>query len=461
MEQVKKQNIVIVGAGITGLTLLHYLKQKHHDRNDVDILLLEKNDYVGGTIHTRYKGDCLFESGPNSFLNNAPKTLALIDELNLKSSVVKAYERAKLRYISVGNKLHQIPTDLKSFLKFKLLNPIDKLRIFNDLFAKKGDNPIESVYDFGKRRFGEKVAKYLLDPFVSGIYAGDAKETIMQTAFPKIYTLEQEHGSVLSSMQKNIKKNGKPILCSFKGGMSEIVDSLNARYGNDIQLKKDIVKIFHREDRFVVSTEKEHFKANELFLCTPAYVTARYLTTLDEELAANLSFISYAPIVVVGLLCPLDAFQRRPKGFGYLVPSTENKEVLGVLFESNIFPKRASKNHILFRVMIGGVRHPEITKLSKKKLIDLALSEIESAYPTKGDSALTKIDLRKVVKETFFTSWERAIPQYDQVTLTMLKEIEKNLSRFRDLYLLGNYKNGISFNSCIENAHLAAQKSTV
>jgi len=456
----KKTNIVIIGGGISGLALLHYLKKKYSGRTDIDIALLEKGVDVGGTIQSVRKGDCVFETGPNGFLSNKPRMFTLIEELDLSSRIVLAQEAANTRFISVHDRLYAVPKDPKSFLKFPLLNPFDKLRIFAELFIPRGNSPSESVYDFAWRRFGRKTADLFLDPMISGIYSGDAKKIILSSVFPKIYEMELNNGSILRSI-KNLRSKGGPAkLHSFKGGMGDLIEALHSRYRTHIKLKETVTKISHRQDRYVVSTENQHYKADELYLCVPAFICAELLSDIDKSMADDLAKICYAPVAVVGIVAPENVFKVKPAGFGYLVPSSEKKNILGVLFESNIFPNRAALGQILFRVMMGGVRHPEILKLSEQELIATAVNEIKTSCPTKGNSAITKIDLSKVLTETFITVWKNAIPQYDQTHLQVQRGLSTKLKRFRDLYLLGNYRYGVSLNDCIENAYTTAQKSS-
>lgn len=59
------QNIVIVGAGMAGLTAAAYLSREYNH-----VLLLEKNDRTGGLVNTFESGGFLFDSGPRAFINS-------------------------------------------------------------------------------------------------------------------------------------------------------------------------------------------------------------------------------------------------------------------------------------------------------------------------------------------------------------------------------------------------------
>ncbi|VAX36493.1 Protoporphyrinogen IX oxidase, aerobic, HemY, partial [hydrothermal vent metagenome] len=341
-----KKKIIIIGGGISGLATLHYLKIKHYFNKNVDVQLLEKRDHVGGTIRSIESNGYLFETGPNGFLDNKPRTLEFIKELNLEGDVIHADESAKMRYISVSNTLHKFPTNPKDFFSFKLLNPLQKLRILGEITTPRGRNVYETVYDFGKRRLGKRFVEIFLDPMVSGIYGGDVHQTILSAAFPRIHQLEQEYGSLFRAMGKLKRKRkqktadtiGAPTgtLTSFEKGMTQIIDTLKSRYQKSIFLNQQVQTISVRQKQYIIYSGNKQYVADEIFLSVPAYEAASLIKGIDQNLTKNLTEITYAPMAVIGLVFPKNTFDQALEGFGYLIPSLEKKEVLGVLFDSNI-----------------------------------------------------------------------------------------------------------------------------
>ncbi len=448
MEKLKK-NIIIVGGGISGLSLLHYLKIKYYFQEDVKITLLEKEGHLGGTIKTLSRNGCLFETGPNGFLDSKPKTLEFIKELGIENELVRADEQAKIRYISSNNTLYPLPTSPKEFLSFKLLNGLQKLRIVGELISSRGNNPKETVYNFGRRRLGKQFAEIFLDPMVSGVYGGDARKTVLKEAFPKIYELEQEHGSLFKAMFKlKGEKSGMPkgVLTSFNGGMSTVIKTLAERYQAQILLNQEIKTISTHKSQYIIYSGSSQYVADEVFFCAPAYVTATLLENIDQPLVDALRSITYAPMAVVGLVFSKDVFTECPKGFGYLIPSLEKKEILGILFDSNIFPDRCPKDKIIFRIMIGGVKHPDIFKKPKEYLVEMAVKEIKTQFNVTGS-----------FEKSFFTAWHKAIPQYNVEYVESKKCIKARLESLPNLHIVSNYCGGVSFNDCIENAYWSAQ----
>ena len=114
-----KTKIVIIGGGISGLSLLHFLSLQHAQNHDVEIKLFEKENILGGKINSISHDGCVFETGPNGFLDSAPRTLELIKFLKLEDRLIEANLASKMRYISTRNKLFQLPSNPLDFLFFR------------------------------------------------------------------------------------------------------------------------------------------------------------------------------------------------------------------------------------------------------------------------------------------------------------------------------------------------------
>ena len=434
------KKIVIIGGGISGLALLHFLHKKYAGQPGVDIILLERETRAGGTIATQDVDGALFENGPNGFLDNQTATLELVRDLGLEGELICAKQGSQIRYLRLGDKLHAFPTNSLQLFSFTALSLTDKLRILAEPFVPKGGNTGESVHDFAKRRFGAKTADLIFDCAVSGIYGGDSRKLNMCEAFGNLTDMEQKYGSIIkglilrnlsfpkSSVGNPDKAIGRAKLLSFKKGMGQLIAALVERYRSSIHLAQEIKDI-------------RGIKADEIFVCTPAHAAADILHNSSPVLAQHLRGIHYAPMAVAGLVYHKSAFDKPPKGFGYLVPSQENKTVLGVLFESNIFTGRVDGDHVLARVMMGGSRHPQEVFKPAGHLLRVAHESVADVFPTNHAPVRTALTL-----------WPKAIPQYDQDYARLKPLIVQELSRQPHIHLAANYWNGVSFNDCIKNA---------
>ncbi len=194
--------IAIIGGGISGLTVLHYLKQRFADT--VDIVLFEREPSPGGTVRTFKKDQCLFESGPNGFLDDQPTTLELVRQLRAEDQLIEADAQAKRRYIQFNGCLHPVPMGPLSFIQTPLLSARAKCRLIQGIF-KKNVSTDQSVYNYIAGRFGSEVSERLADPFISGIYAGDVRRLHMASTFPKISgPKKNKHRSRLRSFKEGM-----------------------------------------------------------------------------------------------------------------------------------------------------------------------------------------------------------------------------------------------------------------
>lgn len=457
METIARRSLVIVGGGISGCAALHYLNRKYQNRADITVTLLEQSGRPGGTISTRHEAGCFFEQGPNGFLDSKPRTLEFITELGLEGEILRADESAKIRYICQNHTLHALPSGPGEFIRFPLLNPFQKLRALAELVAGKGKEPDETVGAFGRRRLGKRFTEVFLDSMVSGIYAGDPDDLLLKAAFPRVAELEARFGSLLRA-QIALAKAGKAggqagsprgRLTSFKKGMQSVTARVAELYPGQIRTDSPVEGIIFQDSRYQVKTPEKTYAADELFLCVPACAAAALTASLDSNLSRSLEKIPYAPVAVIGLVYPKKQLPAGlARGFGYLIPSTEKSKILGVLFEHDLFPGRTSPDKALFRIMAGGVRHPDILNLGPDAIVDLARKEL----------ALTlKIEAKP--EHVFFKLWPRGIPQYNRANVNALAEADRALDRFPGLRLLANYRGGISFNDCVENAFEITKKS--
>jgi len=406
------KNIAIIGGGISGLTVLHYLKQRLG--NDVQITLFEREAALGGTIRSFKKNSCLFEWGPNGFLDNQPVSLQLIEELGLSDQLIEAQSTARRRYIQIKEKLYALPTNPFNFISTPILPLKDKCSLLTGLL-KKNISKDRSIYEYVSQRFSPGIAESLADPLISGIYAGNIKSLHMASAFPKL----------------NRKGFPKSRMCSFLGGMGQIIEALEKRYKQYIQKNSEI--------------SSSQINADITIVATTAYAAAKIVENLNPVLSRALTQIPYAPLAVVGLLFKQDSFKKKPDGFGYLIPSKENKNILGVLIESNVYAKRAGDEQIMMRVMLGGAHHPAIINDPEEKILDLAIKEIDNTY-----------NLVSQPIETFVKLWPKAIPQYEIDYPHWRQSIAQQCAKTPGLYLCANYLDGVSFNDCIYNAKTLA-----
>lgn len=195
----QNRGIVIIGAGLTGLSTAHNLKKKGHD-----VVIVEKESRIGGQIRTYQEDGFVFESGPNTGVVSFPEVVELFNDLAGDCELEIARESSKRRLIWKGNQFHALPSGPLSAITTPLFRLSDKFRILGEPWRKRGTDPDEPVGALAQRRLGKSFYEYAVDPFVSGVYAGDPMKLTTRYALPKLYNLEANYGSFIRGAMAKI-----------------------------------------------------------------------------------------------------------------------------------------------------------------------------------------------------------------------------------------------------------------
>ena len=157
----------------------------------INFLIIDKSAKTGGVIQTIREKGFVYETGPNTGVVSCPEMTELFEELAGKCELEVADPRAKRRLIWKNQAWHALPSGLMLPIGTPLFTWGDKFRILGEPFRAKGTDPNETLAELVKRRMGKSYLDYAIDPFISGIYAGDPTKLVTKYAMPKLYNLEQ------------------------------------------------------------------------------------------------------------------------------------------------------------------------------------------------------------------------------------------------------------------------------
>jgi len=445
--------LVIIGGGITGLSLAYFLLEKNPS---FDIVVLESEKKAGGKIWTDKVNGFLCEGGVNGFLDNRPKTLELVSKLAL--TPLRSSDNARKRFIFSEGKLHRLPESPASFFRSNLLSLSGRLRIVGELFAPKGSGEDETLASFAKRRLGKEAYEKLIDPMASGIYAGDPEQMSLKSCFLKVYNLEQKYGSLIKGMlklQKEAKKTGKKVgagpggvLTSFYDGMGMMISALAGILGGRLRTGTRAVSVDKQKDNYLVYlSDGSHLDAEAVVFAAPAFETSAMVKGIDKNLSSVLGEIPYPAVSVVCLGYKRERFKHHLDGFGFLIPGREGRKILGTLWDSSVFPNRAPEGYVLLRSMLGGVRMSDLALQDENRLTDVVMAELRDIMGITAQPDFVKVYTHR-----------QGIPQYPLGHQQRLATIDKMTSNFNRLYVTGNAYRGIGVNDCIENSYTLAER---
>jgi oxygen-dependent protoporphyrinogen oxidase len=370
------------------------------------------------------------------------------------------------------DRLHRLPDSPGAFFASELLTLPQKLRALCEPLvpAATGDRE-ETVREFGDRRLGPAVTSVFLDALCVGVYGTTPERLSMRAAFPLIAELEREHGSLLRGMIATKRQHSGPrgVLTSLQGGLGELATRLASTPGVEWRWSTSIRRIERAPSGYVLTDDRDSSIVEQVVVCTPAYAAAQLLAEFDRELGRLLAEIEYTPIAVVGLgyrvstpvaagsaseplggsVSPdADATRARtPDGFGVLTTTASRAPILGVLWESNVFPGRAPPGQRTLRVMIGGHRNPELVAQDDPGLIATARSGLRRVVGDDPEPATT-----------FVQRWPQGIPCYGVGHLGRLAAIDSQVARWPGLHLNSNAYRGVAMNDCVRSSREVAER---
>jgi oxygen-dependent protoporphyrinogen oxidase len=435
--------VAVIGGGISGLGVAYALA-----RAGVPFGLIESAPTVGGMIRSERVDGFLIEHGPNSALNASVDVEAVITDLGLLPDRMFAAPTSRKRYIVKNNRLVPLPMGAIELFRTPLWSGRAKARLLKEPFAEPPPSGEESIASFVARRLGHEFLEYAVDPFVSGVYAGDPERLSVQATFPKLAALERNHGGLIRGALAGIGKPRSPRpsqrgIYSFREGLGQLPAAVSARLGESLWRNTRVMAMTRRPDGFRLEIERHNERmtldADRVVIATPADVAADLVRPLAPGLADDLSAIEYAPIAVVVTAFDRAAVAHSLDGFGCLVPRLERRTLLGSLWNSSLFPGRAPDGAVLLSNFVGGARHPDLLDRTDDELTRLVIEDLGRLLRVTGRPMWTRV-----------IRYRRAIPQYVLGHAARVGRIDQAIARIPGLSLVGNYLRGVAVGDCLE-----------
>nr|MDJ0957236.1 FAD-dependent oxidoreductase [Arenicellales bacterium] len=129
-----------------------------------------------------------------------------------------------------------------------------------------------------------------------------------------------------------------------------------------------------------------------------------------------------------------------------LVPRREKLALTGCMWTSQLFPDHAPDGKVLLTNYLGGARCPEAVTWSDEQSVDEILKVLKPLLGIKTDPEMVSIKRH-----------QRALPLYYDAYPARLQAMDYRLQRLPGLYLLGNYRGGVSIRDRIVCAYQALE----
>lgn len=444
--------IIVIGAGISGLVAAHLLRRAGHD-----VVVFDQCAAPGGRMRSERFGGFLMEYGASSIVRPAPAAETLVTQLGLDREMVTRSAGARRRYLVRDGRMRDLPLQPYRFLLSDFFSLSGRARMLMEPFIAAHHDD-ETVANFMRRRFGKELLEYVVDPLVGGLFAGDPAQLSVSAVFPQLKRLERHTGSVIGGIIKSrlhhaVERTGGPerrALSSFREGLGTLPRALTRLLPGRVLLGHRVEAVQHRTTGYQVrirrGTDVLWRCADSVIVALPAYAAAAILDPLEPRMAAALAGISHPPLAVAFLGYRAQSIAHPLDGVGALMPAIEGRGVLGVLFSSTLFPGRAPPDHVALTAFIGGARQPQLALLAPRELEELACSEVRQLLGARAAPLIVRTH-----------RWHYGLPQPGLGHARRLREIAAGAPQHPGLFLTGNYFSGVSAAACVQEAFHAAQ----
>lgn len=459
----KKQQVMIIGGGITGLTTAYYLQKHIRQYNlPIDVKLIEKSQHLGGKMQTYRENGYVIERGPDSFLERKQSAVRLVKDVGLEHDLVN--NATGKSYVLVKNRLHPIPggsimgipSKVYPFVTSKLFSVPGKIRAAGDFILPKSA-PVDdqSLGQFFQRRLGNEVVENLIDPLLSGIYAGDIHQMSLMATFPQFYQIEQKYGSLVRGMKKSTPAQKhttsapkKGAFLSFKSGLSNFAEAIQSKLEPNTVLHGTVEKITKN-----AQNQYELFLSSNTTLTSDSIVMAVPHHTVHAMLA-EYSFtdcfkdVPSTSVATVALSFPKEVVENQIDGTGFVVSRNSDYSITACTWLHKKWPHSAPENRALLRCYVGRPGDENIVNKSDEEIQEIVLRDLKNSMNIEAKPELVLI-----------TRWKKAMPQYTVGHLSRMKFVEEELeNQLPGVYLAGCSYRGVGLPDCIDQGVASVNK---
>lgn len=422
--------VVVVGAGIAGLTAAHLLREAGRE-----VVVLEASDRVGGKLRSEVVGGVQVDVGAEAMLNRRPEGVDLarsvgleIEHPTLASS--RIWTRGELRRLP--RSLMGVPLDLDDLADSGVLSPegLDRVRaeptlgpeVLPDL-----ETCDVTVGDLVGARFGDEVVDRLVEPLLGGVYAGHARLLSARAAVPQLVRFAMR-GSLLTqaaAQQAEMSSTySLPVFAGLRGGMAALPETL-AR-GLDVRTDVTVRELRPAEHGWTLTVGSadapEEVHASAVLLATPAAPTAKLLVDVAPAASKALAEVESASMAVVtfafrtGDVAALDATESS----GFLVPPVEQRRIKAATFSFAkwgwVRAAGAEQGVAIMRTSLGRHREEASLQVPDEELVAASLTDLAEIT-----------GLRATPVDTHVQRWGAGLPQYAPGHLRRVEQVRDGL----------------------------------
>lgn len=454
------KTVAVVGGGITGLCTMHYLKRQLEEEGiEAELVLIERNEYLGGKIHSVHDGGFIMETGADSIVARHPGVLELVRELDFEKELV--YNETGVSYIHTNDELHAIPAgstfgipmSTDSLQASTLISEEGKARALKDLeMPNPGFTKESSIGEFLEHFLGEEIVRRQIAPVLSGVYSGDLYQLSLASTLPYLVDYKNEYGSIIKGFEANrqqFEKAAAKKFISFRNGLSSLIDRLEESMPEVTFMKNTAVHSVSKEgDRYQVATDGGRIRADVVVLAVPNATVQQVLS--DQALEEHLGRFTTASAITLYLGFDVPDSLLPADGTGFIVSHNSNLACDASTWTSRKWKHTSKDGNLLVRLFYKNVnpRYEELAAMTDEELVKVAQEDIKLSLGIEDEPKVVNV-----------TKWINQMPRYDLAHNEALASVTEDLQeRHPNLLLAGCAYFGVGIGACIQNGRKTAEQ---
>ena len=447
-----KKKIVVVGAGVTGLTVAYRLLKSG---GNFEVVVLESEKQTGGKLKTSRFAGLLLDEGADAFLARVPWAKDLFDEIGISEEFVSPSSRSASIWINgsleplPSPNVLGIPLDPDS-LPSQLLNSDDALKI------KQGGKPSKaipegtdvSIGSLVRDCVGDSVFELFVDPLLGGINAGVVDEMSCETMAPQLLEAARHEEGLITALREAQQNSDpeSPVFYTHPNGMGHIVEKLTEQISGSIRKDSNVVSINHTNKQWVLETNAGSETADAVVLATSAQNAAKLLTSVSPTSSSRLSDIEHASVSLVSFAFKNSDINIPKDQSGFLVPRSAGMLMTACSFSGNKWAHLDDGSQTLIRVSSGRADDQRHDRLSDEELVEHLTDDL----------AVT-LGLDSQPLEFRVTRWPTALAQFKIGHSQRMKEtIDLLADEAPGVFISGSYHFGVGIPASVRSGNEAA-----
>jgi predicted NAD/FAD-binding protein len=280
-EKMSRQNVAIIGTGISGLSCAHALSRSH------GITLFEAAGYTGGHTHTvRVEKDGEVADIDTGFIvfndRTYPRFIELLENLGVQYQPTQMSFSVRNDAIDLeynGHSLNSLFAQRRNVVRPGFLRMVREIVRFNgEVRSAAGEESSDSLGDFlARHNYSALFRENYLLPMVSAIWSMGLASCM---DFPLEFFVRffDNHGL--------LDITNRPQWYTIKGGSSSYLDPLTAPFADRIHLNSPVLQVKRDREKVEVVTEAGTSVHDQVvFACPPGRALSLLESPTNEEVA--------------------------------------------------------------------------------------------------------------------------------------------------------------------------------